>query len=220
MTLWVDVATLNTAVNDPITVGLMTALKNNPQATREGIVGEEFTASGTFTVPAHVTKVRVELVGGGGAGGSSSTPGGGSGGAGGYGSFEVAVIPLAAIAVVVGAGGIAGVGYPTNGAAGGDSSFNSTISVSGGIGGTAAGAGGDGGFFNGTDTGNGFLSLKGSSGAGVSGGFLGKGGIGCGGIGGGTFVPHTDATEIGEGGQGAFNISPYSGFRGAVRIYY
>lgn len=70
---------------------------------------QEFTASGTFTVPAGVSTLRIEAygAGGGGGGGSSSAAGGGGGGAA-YNAGVVTVSPGAVLSVVVGKGGTGG----------------------------------------------------------------------------------------------------------------
>ncbi|WP_211842340.1 glycine-rich domain-containing protein [Neoroseomonas alkaliterrae] len=100
-----------------------------------------FTSSGTFTVPAGVSRVRVTCTGGGGAGAGTTPNGGGGGGAAGQtaiGWYDVT--PGSAITVTVGAGGAAGAG---DGGAGGTSSFGAYCSAPGGAGGTSAtGAGG------------------------------------------------------------------------------
>ena len=79
---------------------------------------QEFTQSGTFTVPPGVTAILVELWGAGGGGGGggdsaclvgiSNAGGGGGGGGGAYARAVVAVIPGATYNVVVGAGGTGG----------------------------------------------------------------------------------------------------------------
>jgi hypothetical protein len=109
---------------------------------------QEFTANGTFVVPAGVTRVFVRAWGGGGAGNSTSNGDypGGAGGAGGYGEGVYDVTPGASIAVTCGAGGV--------GAAGGASSFGSHLTAGGGgrggMGsGSGVGAGGTGGTVSG-----------------------------------------------------------------------
>jgi hypothetical protein len=90
----------------------------------------------TFTVPAGVTKIMVEVWGGGGGGGNSSatvTGTVGSGAGGGYGRSIFSVVPGQNYSVVVGAGGVAGSGD------GGTSSFGSIINATGGIGGNSIG---------------------------------------------------------------------------------
>jgi hypothetical protein len=70
---------------------------------------QEFTSSGTLTVPSGVTHLLVEMWGGGGGGGGSASiaPGSG-GGAGGYTRAVVPVTSGAAYHIVVGSGGAAG----------------------------------------------------------------------------------------------------------------
>lgn len=118
--------------------------------------GQAFTASGTFVVPAGVTRLKVKLVGGGGGGaGGGGVNGfsGGGGAAGGYAEGYLAVTPGASITATVGAGASAGGG--TTGGTGGTTSFSS-ISATGGGGGTGSagscpggtGGLGAGGYFN------------------------------------------------------------------------
>ena len=66
---------------------------------------QQFTTSGTFTVPLGVTIVQVLLVGGGGGGGTVGAGGGGGGGVLLLQNYRVT--PLSSITVVVGAGGSA-----------------------------------------------------------------------------------------------------------------
>lgn len=95
----------------------------------------------TFTVPAGVTQLMVEVLGGGGAGGASANGGsasisgnaGGGGGAGGYSRKLCSVSPGALVAVTVGLGGAAVASG--NGGNGGSSSFGSFCSATGGSGG-------------------------------------------------------------------------------------
>jgi hypothetical protein len=95
---------------------------------------QSFTATGTFTVPAGVTAVEVELWGGGSgswASTASVSAGGGSGG--GYARKRVSgLVPGAAIAVSIGAGGAAGTTAGLAPTAGGASSFGAYCSASGG----------------------------------------------------------------------------------------
>jgi hypothetical protein len=124
---------------------------------------EAFSSPGvsSFTVPAWVTTVDVEVWGGGGGSGGTLGAGSGSGGgaAGGYAVKRITgLLPGAVITVTVGAGGVAGNSTPTNGTAGGTSSFGMYVSASGGNGGTGAngavaslpvtGGGGSGGDVN------------------------------------------------------------------------
>lgn len=105
-----------------------------------------FTANGTFTVPAGVSRIFVSLVGGGGGGAGAIniapyTPGGGGSGGVKY-RVPLSVTPGRAIAVTIGAGGAGGIGSArggtyanSNGSAGGTSSFGALLSSPGGGGG-------------------------------------------------------------------------------------
>ena len=111
-----------------------------------------FTSSGTFTIPAGVTKVKVTVVGGGGAGCGALAymgPGGGGGGT----AIEIisSLTPGGTVAVTVGAGGV---GANGTGPTGGTSSFASYCSATGGAGGVSGGLssiGGSGGLGSGGD---------------------------------------------------------------------
>jgi hypothetical protein len=101
-----------------------------------------YSTSGTFsfTVPAGVTKIMVEVWGGGGGGGTNSTTGsysyGGSGG--GYGKEVINVVAGNSYTITVGAGGSGGASW-ANGGAGNSSSFGALVSATGGIGGWSPG---------------------------------------------------------------------------------
>lgn len=139
-----------------------------------------FNSSSSFTVPAGVTKVRVQVWGAGGSGGGSTNqayPGGG-GGAGGYGTGVYPVTPGQVIPVTVGIGGAA--------AAGGSSSFGTLLTANGGAVGTSGangtvGLGGLGGTVAGQQYG--FTGGAGSSGIIYSGSTGIEGGTGAGGFG-------------------------------------
>ena len=97
-----------------------------------------FNANGTFAVPAGVTKVYVQMWGGGGAGSPGILTAGGVGGGGGaYAGEIMAVTPGANMSVVVGAGGAVGNNLQSGGA-GGASMFG-TLSAGGGAGGPMIG---------------------------------------------------------------------------------
>lgn len=90
----------------------------------------------TFTVPGGVTKLRVEVAGGGGSAGTAAGTDdgwsrGGKGGNGAKVNTTLIVTPNTSITVIVGAGGAAAGGYNRNGNAGGASSVGS-ISAGGG----------------------------------------------------------------------------------------
>lgn len=97
-----------------------------------------FTASGSFTVPAGVTKIMVEVVGGGGGGGSGDSGGCGGGGCrgaggngGGYAKSILTVVPAAVHTVVVGAAGLGAASGPCGvGTNGGTSSFGTPTILS------------------------------------------------------------------------------------------
>lgn len=110
---------------------------------------QTFSSSGNFTVPAGVTRVRVQVIGGGGAGGKSckktysmtADAVGGGGAGGGYAYKVVDVAPGQQIPVVIGAGGS---GYADSdlasyslyrGKSGGTTSFGAFVSATGGSGG-------------------------------------------------------------------------------------
>jgi hypothetical protein len=119
---------------------------------------KEFTANGTFQVPAGVTTLRVDAYGaGGGGGGGTSMANGGGGGGGAYSAGVVTVSPDAVLTIVIGGGGAGGLGGDTarTGSTGGaakilDPSQVVIFSANGGKGGLGAsgstqGAGGAGG---------------------------------------------------------------------------
>jgi hypothetical protein len=133
-----------------------------------GTRGQVFTSTGTFTVPAGVSAVKVTVVGGGGGGGrglDSSSSGGGGGGAGFGFKWITGLTAGATVSVTVGAGGA----QQTNG---GTSSFGAYISATGGSAGgssTVVSLGGAAGTVSGADIGYsghpGFPSTQSSIGA-------------------------------------------------------
>lgn len=140
-------------------------LQGPPGAPGSGTGGfngvQEFTQSGTFTVPAGVTHLLVEMWGAGGGGSGAFGPpcggiflnlpngdGGGGAGSGGYTRAVVSVIPGATYNVVVGSGG-AGGAFCTNGNPGGasqivDNTSNVLVSAGGGAAGVGLGGGAGG----------------------------------------------------------------------------
>ena len=102
---------------------------------RVGPRAQVFTASGTFTVPAGITAVKVTVAGG---GGGSSTTYGTVGGCGGVAvGHYTGLTPGGSVTVTVGAGGSGG----ASGTAGGTSSFGAFCSATGGAGGTSGATG-------------------------------------------------------------------------------
>ena len=151
---------------------------------------QSFTSSGSFTVPAGTTQVRVRLVGGGGGGApSSATQAGSGGGAGGYAEGVYGVSPGQSIEVTIGSGGSGQAASSGEGGGyGSTSSFGSYCSGAGGNGGalgSTASPGGEGGVGSG-----GQLNIQGGMGGDGS-----PGGIGWGGYGG--------ASYFGGGGRAA-----------------
>jgi len=142
---------------------------NSFQKTGAGVPNgiQVFTAGGTFTVPAGVKKVWVEVQGGGGGGGAGGNggPTGGGGGAGGYAAELVTgLTPGGTVAVTIGAGGAggtcSGACVPGVGETGGTSSFGSYVSATGGGGGNLH-------YYNGTYStwGNNFMGGAGGTGS-------------------------------------------------------
>lgn len=146
-----------------------------------------FTASGTWTKPADVQNVLVQLVGGGGGGGGHHTtnPSSSAGGGGGGGATEfIDVTGTSSETVTVGAAGSGGAAT-TDGGNGGTSSFGSFCSATGGTGGSYGNAAGPGGSGTGGDVnftgGGGQGGIQSSAPGGKGGGsFLGSGGYGAG----------------------------------------
>lgn len=186
-----------------------------------------FTASGTWTVPAGVTIVKVECWGGGGAGGgangSAPTNRAGGGGAGGAYTLvnTISVSPGQIISVTVGAGGIGNYsndngGNPGNGGNGGTSVFNSIIPVSAiggeggkeGFSGDATGAGGvttTGGTFNGG------AGASGSTASNYSGGGGGGAGNGSSGSASTNYIGGSGGSGAIAGGNGANGLNNTQG---------
>ena len=163
----------------------------------------------TFTVPTGITKIMVEVWGGGGGAAIGQFAGGG----GGYSKGILSVTPGNTITATVGAGGTGGQSLGSDGAAGGTSTFSS-ISATGGAGTTnVAGNGADG-----TGSGGSILNLRGSKGYNIGSSTTGAGGI----------APYSGAYsfETGQGngpGGGGFasgNVSGTSGNAGQINVWY
>ena len=169
-----------------------------PAATSPIPTIQAFTSSGTFTVPAGVTKVKVTVVGGG-AGGrtannSTAQGGGGSGGA----AIKVitGLTPGGTVTVTVGTGGAANTDGVT-------SSFGAYCSATGGFSPAFAGPGGGGA--GGTATGGdiNFTGGAGCGGNGVSGTVNGTSGNGGSSIFGGAGLGVVGTNAVNTAGAGA-----------------
>jgi len=164
-----------------------------------------FTSSGTFTVPAGITKVKATVVGGGGGGSALS---GGAAGAGGT-AIEIisGLTPGGTVAVTVGGGGAGGSTGGSAGGTGGTSSFGAFCSATGGVGNVyGTGINGNGGIGSG-----GNLNFAGGPGASGTGGcsFFG---------GGGTYLANRDARAYGGGGGGGSDESSAPGGNGSAGV--
>ena len=182
-----------------------------------------FSASGTFTVPAGVTKIKGRVVGGGagGSGGNGTTSCGGGGGAGGYTEGIFTVTPGAVITITVGIGG-AGAASGANSTAGATSSIGALASATGGgatfvsggvngVGGGVPGIGSGGAVNISGGNGNDGSAASAANGTG-SGGASAFGGGGRAGSGAGVA-----GLSPGSGGGGAYS-SAGSGAAGAAGI--
>lgn len=181
-----------------------------------------FTANGTFTVPANITKIMIQAWGGGGGGGDDS--GGQPGNGGGGGSYGLAIRDVtsgSSIPVVVGTGG-AGGAAGSAGANGGNTTILG-MTAGGGLGGPsgASTVGGNGGTSTGFD-----VNMPGQPGSRATAGNGGWGGdAGGGGGGGGAFfgtIAHANGVFPGGAGSGDFvsNLGTGNGAAGLVIIFY
>ncbi len=187
---------------------------------------QTFAATGTWTKPAGVTKVIVEVQGGGGGGGggngiydgSVAGGAGGSGGAGGYCRKFIDVSAISSVTVTVGAAGSAGsAGHnglvSGSGGTGGTSSFGAHCSATGGSGGgpgvRAYNGGGGGGRGTGGAGSGGDINLTGNV------GFPGKT-AGNGGTEGGTGLKGILNGDAGDGGAGSWSTWGSAGSAGTA----
>lgn len=189
---------------------------------------QKFTASGTFTIPAGVTAVKVTVVGGGGAGGGASVSNTGAGG--GSGGLAIkwltGLTPGNTLAVTIGAGGT-GVSNANgnNGSASTVASGTqtiSTITANGGTGGQAStnpGPGGGAAISTSGDINGGgnpglFITTASGFGGGGGGTFLG----GAGSFVGSTLVGLAALANTGSGGGGAGIGATNAGGAGAAGV--
>jgi hypothetical protein len=140
-----------------LTAGANTALFTNGNTLQMSALVpnvQVFITNGTFIVPSNVTRIKVDLWGGGGGGGKGNNSGynGGGGGAGGYAFNVLNVVPGTNYPVTVGIGG-------TNGVAGTFSSFSNLVSATGGGAGTNAVSNANGGGGIGGTTTNSIVSF-------------------------------------------------------------
>ena len=185
---------------------------------------QQFTANGTWTKPAGISKILVMIVGGGGAASGHAE----SGGAGGYSEKLIDVTSVSSVSVTVGAGSPSWTYY--SGAAGGGntSSFGNYMSATGGRGANTTnqhcgglpgvGSGGDINIYGGGGTGHmSWACAKGGSsffgGAGVSGHPQG-----------GNFINNnSELSSYGCGGTGGYtsysNVVGARGKNGVVIVY-
>lgn len=134
---------VTTAACNPGDIWIITCNGTNFNLLRlAGMNYQVFSSSGTFTVPAGVERVYVQVWGGGGGGRNDSLANATCGAGGGYSAGWLNVAPGDSITATVGTGGAGGVSSGDNGTAGGTTTF-STISATGG-------AGGSGSWFDGT----------------------------------------------------------------------
>jgi hypothetical protein len=185
----------------------------SPLASGNLVSVQAFTSSGTWTKPAGVTRVQVEVRGGGGGGGGASNAasikGAGGGGQGGRAVELIDVTGTASETVTIGVAGTAGAATGATGGTGGTTSLGSLISATGGVGGEGAvdqetRGGGAGGAGSGGDLN--FTGQAGGTGGGdgsILGNLGGTGGGEGGGIGGKRGDVAGTAGTLGGGGGGA-----------------
>lgn len=172
-----------------------------------------YTSSTTWTVPAGVTSILCEVIGGGGGCGISTAVGGGGGGFA-YGSIAVSAGQV--LTITVGTGGTGGQTYPNTGNAGGTSeivrSGSSLISAAGGGGGGQAAGSGPGG----SATGGTIYNIIGGNGAAFGSNVIGVPGA----SGRGFPTAYGVSNGPGAGGYGNGNVIGTSGNAGQITIQY
>jgi hypothetical protein len=172
-----------------------------------------FMSSGTFIVPTNVTRIMVELWGGGGGGGAGGYGfSGGGGGSGGYALNVFNVTPGASYPVTIGSGG-------GGGASGGTTSFGALMSAGGGSQGAAASALDDGSGGEGGSSSGGLFPSGGNNGGDGNNGANGATAP-FGGVGGWMSGDGHPAGGGGGGGAGGDITTPGSGAFGIVIVSY
>ena len=189
---------------------------------------QAFTASGSFTVPAGISQVEVEVWGGGsGSFASTSTTASGGGSGGGYARKRIiGLTPGQAIPVTVGQGGSGGTTAGAAGTAGGSSSFGVYVSATGGSlnatasptspqNGAAPGGSGVGGDVNliGSSGQSAFMSAAGFGGGAPMGGAQNSGSVGVPGV-----FPGGGAGGAGTGANGTTSFDGAAGASGLVVV--
>jgi hypothetical protein len=172
-----------------------------------------FTASGTFTIPTGVTRVKMTIVGGGGGGGSGSggcpgTNGSGGGGGGAAIKWLTGLTPANTLTVTVGAAGAVATVGGTSSVASGTQTIT-TVSATGGAAGTSSGTGSAGGLGSSGD-----LNIGGSAGGNSS--YTLSGGASI--LGGGGNL--AAGRSYGGGGSGGAGGIGYAGAAGVVIFEY
>jgi hypothetical protein len=165
-----------------------------------------FTSNGTFTPALSLSNVEVLIVAGGGGSNIDGGAGYPGGGAGGVLSLSSGTLSSQNYAVVVGAGGAIG----TNGS---NSSFNASMVIGGGYGGTILASGGNGG-----SGGGGYPAGTGTSGQGNNGGLTNANGWGGSG-GGGKGAVGAPGCQGGGCAGGAGGIGILSNITGTPTYY-
>lgn len=180
-----------------------------------------FNNDGTFTVPAGVTRIMVEVWGAGGGGGSSTSWSAAGGGAGGYGKDIFTVVPGTNYNVNIGAAGVAN-GGNLAGSDGGNSNLGGLISATGGNGGSGGvgATGGAGGASTAAINVSGVTGGVGYNGISAHGGHGGGagGGGGSGGAGGATGADAGNGRAPGGGGGGGASGGSVAGNGGKGRV--
>ncbi|WP_288427373.1 phage tail protein [uncultured Pantoea sp.] len=178
----------------------------------------EFTSNGTWTCPSGVTQIYLDgcAAGGGGAYSASGTTGGGGGGGGQAVTGQIITVsPGTTYSITIGAPGNGGTSSTLNGTQGGNTTFGSLLTLTGGFGGLSAGNGGAAGGTGATG------GIAGNLSGGISfGGAGGSSNYGSGGPGGSGAAFGQIGGGFGSGGGGGGNGSGSRGGYGFVRIWW